>query len=110
MPEKEFVSKASDRSRYYLPHYASGLLLSRNVEVQFHELSSSTVYQAIQQSTFSTELSAGGFWSSFSSSASGSKSETFAKVESSDTGLRIKIPGVQVIGYYTQNIPLFPKP
>ena len=80
--------------------------------MEFRELSSSAVYQAIQQSSSqSGGLSVGGFWviSGGHSSAAG-RSSSSAKVESSDNGLRITIPGVMIIGYYTQNIPLFPIP
>ena len=113
LPEKEFVTKAMDRNKYLLPHYASGLLLSRNVSVEFRELSSSAVYHAVQESSsFSAGFSVGGFWGSAGASASGSwgSSQSSAKVESTDTGLRVTIPGVSIIGYYTQNVPLFPKP
>ena len=113
LPEKEFIARASDRSKYYLPHYVSGLLLSRNIEVEFRELSSSAVYQAIQQSMSSSKgFSVCGFWGSTGafSHNTGKNDKSHPKVESSDTGLRIKIPGVQVIGYFTQNVPMFPKP
>ncbi|KAL5492011.1 hypothetical protein EMCRGX_G017397 [Ephydatia muelleri] len=65
LPEKEFVTKAMDRNKYLLPHYASGLLLSRNVSVEFRELSSSAVYHAVQESSsFSAGFSVGCFWGS----------------------------------------------
>ena len=112
LPEKEFVTKAMDRNKYLLPHYSTSLLLARNVSIEFRELSSSAVYHAVQQSSsFSAGFSVGGFWGSAGASASGSwgNSESSAKVESTDTGLRITMPGVSIIGYYTQNVPLFPK-
>ena len=110
LPEKDFVKKATDRNKYLLPHYSIGLLLSRNVTVEFSELSSSAVYHAIQQSSsFSAGFSVG-FWASGSASGSWGSSSTHTKVEASETGMRVAIPGAQVIGYYTQNVPLFPKP
>ena len=111
LPEKEFVSKAKDRKKYHLPHYASGLLLSRNVEVEFRLQDSSSVYQAIQKSSsFSAGFSVGGFWGRGGASVSGSwgRSSSSFKAESSENGLRITIPGAQIIGYYTQNVPIFP--
>ena len=112
LPEKEFFEKAKDRSKYLLPHYSTALLLSRNISIEFREITSNAVYQAVQQSSsFSAGFSVGGFWGSVGASASGSwgNSQSSAKVESTDTGLRITIPGVSIIGYYTQNVPLFPK-
>ena len=113
LPEKEFVSKAMDRNKYLLPHYATGLLLSRNVSIEFRELSSSAVYQAIQQSSsFSAGFSIAGFWGNprASVSANWGYGSNTARVESTENGLRVTIPGVSIIGYYTQNVPLFPKP
>ena len=114
LTEKNFVGETMNRTKYLLPHYATGLLLSRNVSIEFRTSDSSVVYHAIQQSTssFSSGFSVGGFWgssSSSSSSSSGSNSNS-AKVESTENGLRVTIPGVSIIGYYTQNVPLFPKP
>ena len=113
LTENDFLNKVRNRTVYYLPHYASGLLLSRNVEVEFRDLNSSAVYQALQQSSsFSSDFSVGGFWAgSAKASASGSweNSVSSAKVEGSETGLRVKIPGAQIIGYYTQHVPRFPR-
>ena len=108
-----FQTVTNPESPYLLPHYATGLLLSRNVSIEFRELSSSAVYEAIQESSsFSAGFSVGGFWGSASASASASwgKSQSSASTESTENGLRVTIPGVSIIGYYTQNVPLFPKP
>lgn len=112
LTEEDFVKKAMDRNKYLLPHYASAFLLSRNVSVEFREISSSAVFHGVQEaSSFSAGVSVGlwGLGVNVGVSANWGSSQSRAKVESTENGLRITIPGVSLIGYYTQNVPLFPK-
>lgn len=90
---------------FHLPQYVSGLLLSRNIEMEFDvQVDYST--QAIRES--SGQLLGGfAFWSASLPSSYG-RFQRVASTESSDTGIRILIPGVQLIGYYTQIISRFP--
>ena len=102
-----------DGANYLLPEYVTGLLMSRNVVIEYKGISASQSAHAVHVAT-STSFSVSGGFSFWSASASGSfsnsrSSRTF-QAESSSDGLRITIPGAQIIGYYTQVLPEFPPP
>ena len=107
LTEAEFVSKIVPGSEYLLPQYVTGLLLSKNVEIQFTGVEASYAASAIRMAS-SARLSGGfGPWKASVSYNSGSSSRQVS-AENSSSGLRIAIPGAQVIGYYTQVMPTFP--
>ena len=110
--EDKFISAITQPgANYLLPEYVTGLLLSRNINIEFKGISASRSAHAVHVST-STSFSASGgfgFWSaSVSGSFSNSRSQRTFSAESSSDGLRITIPGAQIIGYYTQVLPEFP--
>ena len=111
--EQNFINKITGvNANYLLPEYVTGLLLSRNVNIEFKDISASQSAHAVRVST-SNSFSVGGsfgFWGgSVSGSFRSSRSERTFSAESSSDGLRISIPGAQIIGYYTQVLPKFPK-
>ena len=112
--EKRFVAEVTDPEKtYLLPEYVTGLLLSRNINLEFRGISAAQSASAVRKFSSSSFSARGGFgpWSaSVSSSRSRSSYERTYKMESSSDGLRISIPGAQIIGYYTQVTPQFPVP
>lgn len=105
--EVEFISKIVPGSGYVLPQYVTGLLLSRNVVLDFSNTDIRHAARAVR-SSYSASASGGfGFWSA-SFSFNHGRSHSTARFEQTSTGLRVSIPGAQVIGYYTQIVPKFP--
>ena len=102
-------------ANYLLPEYVTGLLLSRNINLEFKGISASQSVHAVHTAS-STSYSFGGsygcgFWSasaSVSGSHQSSRSMKTFSAESTSDGLRISIPGAQIVGYYTQVVPKFP--
>lgn len=116
LPEADFIDTAG---RFKLPQYVTGFLLARGIEMQFDGVNkeSSRVIMAASQVSSSTSYSGSGGWGPFSfsgkseyASQSQSKIRSSASFQasSSATGLKIKIPGVQIIGYFTQVVNKFP--
>jgi hypothetical protein len=112
--EANYVTKITENSETYLfPEYATGLLLSRNINLEFLGISAAQSARAVHRAS-SYSFSARGGWGPWSASVSGGKSRsnyhrTFS-AESTSDGLRISIPGAQIIGYYIQVMPKFPVP
>ena len=81
--------------------------MSRNVVLDFDVEDLQYSARAIRES-YSAGISGGfGPWrASFSYNYGRSHSTT--RMEATATGLRVSIPGAQVIGYYTQIVPKFP--
>ena len=96
-----------DEVRYLLPEYTTGFLLARNVELEFKGVDSQTVRTSI--STL-TEKSSSSSFLFFHASRSSTASKQSSHVEAKKTadGMKIKIPGAQLIGYYTEKLPRFP--
>ena len=113
MSEAEFVrevtsSYGTTNPSYLLPQYVTGLLLSRNVEVEFTTSDASTSTHAVRVASSASVSGGIGPWRA-SVSYSGGHSRRTMNFASTATGLRVTIPGAQVIGYYTQVVPHFPK-
>ncbi len=109
--EKEFVTKiqSSSEEKYLLPQYVTGLLFARNVELDFQTESLEYSTRAVRES-YSASLSGGfAFWSA-SFAFNHGRSHSTSRMETTATGVRVSIPGAQVIGYYTQVVPKFPPP
>lgn len=106
--DRKFVTAAQDKkSNYHIPHYLTGLLLARNVELEFSGMDRQSSYRFVATS-LSTRASFG--WGPFSVSTSYNRNTQNSRFEatSTETGIRVKIPGAQLIGYYTQITPQFP--
>ncbi len=107
--EEQFIKNINDeKANYMLPEFVSAFLLAKDIEMEFSGVDSSTKSHTLEQSA-SGKLS--GRYLCFSASASfdyGS-SESSLQTESTASGLKIKIPGAQVVGYYTTLLPCFPR-
>ena len=104
----EFVTRAQDSQRnYHIPHYLTGLLLARNLNLEFSGMSRQSSYNFVATS-LSTRSNFG--WGPFSVTRSYNRNTQDSRFEatSTETGLRVRVPGVQLIGYYTQVTPKFP--
>ncbi len=109
--EKDFVSKIQTNRdvKYLLPQYVTGLLLARNVELDFQTESLEYSTRAVRES-YGASLSGGFAFFSTSFSFNHGRSHSTTRMETTATGVRVSIPGAQVIGYYTQVVPRFPPP
>lgn len=93
---------------YLIPEYVTSFLLARNVKLQFSGLDSSSVSHAMQMMAGG---SLSGSYDMFSLSASVGigKEKQSVTADRTANGMIINIPGAQVIGYYTQVVPQFPR-
>lgn len=97
----------STSNTYVLPEYVSSFLLARGIQLQFSGVDANSVSHAMQ-------MVAGGSFSAsygmYSASASVGLGKTKQSVTADRTanGLIINIPGAQIIGYFTEVLPLFP--
>ena len=114
LSEKEFIDAitAGDGARadqviYRLPEYVTSFLIAKDVELEFSNVNRKTFRETMSSFTrHSGHASFLCFSSSFSYSKSDSKSKS--RLHRTANGMLIKIPGAQVIGYYTQKLPRFP--
>ena len=112
-PGREFSESAfyeelsQTHTKYKLPEYTTGFLLARKIELEFSGLDKETVRSTVSQ--MSRRSGGGGFlFFRASYSSSSSKKSSHVSVKQTASGMKIKIPGAQVIGYYTQVVPRFP--
>ena len=105
--DRKFVTAAQDRNNYHIPHYLTGLVLARNLNLEFSGMDRQSSYKFVATS-LSTRSKFG--WGPFSVSHSYNRNTQSSRFEatSTETGIRVKVPGVQLIGYYTQVTPKFP--
>ena len=99
-----------------MPEYVTSFLLARHVKLQFSGLDSNSVGRAMQFMTSHSDSASGsavlkGVPFVFSAKGGiglhfGWKSMTTHRTTN---GMAIEIPGAQIIGYYTQVMPQFPK-
>ena len=90
-----------------LPEFVSAFMLAKDIEMEFLGVDSKTKGHTLQQSA-SGRLS--GSYLTFSASSSFSYGSTSSSLQTESTadGLKFKIPGAQLIGYYTTLLPCFP--
>ena len=108
MSETDFLSKITNNNvRYMLPEYPTSFLLARNIEMEFDGLDSGVVSSTMNEMSHTSGH--GGFLF-FHASASVTKSKTTSSVTIQRTanGMKLRIPGTQMIGYYTEVLPKFP--
>lgn len=110
--EIEFINKINGDSSgtdtiYQLPEYVTSFLLAREVELEFSNINRRAFRDTV--STF-THHSAHANFFCFSASFSSTRSnyQSRSSVHRTANGMTIKMPGAQVIGYYTQILPKFP--
>jgi len=102
--EATFYNKVADVNpnlRYKLPEYTTGFLLARKVELNFSGLDSDTVVSLMDEMS---HTSAGGGFFCFRAGASVTKTKqtSHVRVDRTANGMSIKIPGAQIIGYFTE--------
>ena len=102
-----------------MPQYITAFVLCRNIELEFtgvDKATSSSVMRSSRASSSSGGSSSGG-WGPFGfsgrgdySSAADYRSSSGSSFAASTTtsGMKIKIPGVQIIGYFNQVVKKFP--
>ena len=109
--DKEFVKAVQDSTKegqhYRIPQYITGLLLARNLDMEISGLNQQSS-RSMVASSMTAGLSVGYGPFSLSSSFSKSSQKSSFQASSTATGLQIKAPGAQVIGYYTEVVPQFP--
>ena len=112
MTEAQFVQAISggtgpNTPQYRLPEYVTSFLLARDIELEFSGVDANTIRDTLDE--YSHTSGSGGFLF-FRASASVTKSNHWSQVTAQRTanGMAIKIPGTQLIGYYTQKLPKFP--
>ena len=98
----------SEKDNYILPEFASAFLLAKDIVMEFTGVESSTKSHTLEQSA-SGKLSGNYLCFSASASFDYGSSESSLQTESTANGLKIKIPGAQIVGYYTTLLPCFPR-
>ena len=123
-PEKQFIEEATDATNNYkLPQYVTGFLLARRIEMEFRGVDKQTVQDVVRSSYQNYRSSSGSGSGSrsgwgcfnFATSSDYSSSQSVRRQFSASfqaaattSGLKITVPGVQLIGYYTQVVNKFP--
>ena len=108
MPEDKFLDEITNpKKNYLLPEYINAFLLAKDIELNFIGVDASAKSHFMEQSASAT---VSGNYGPFSASASASygSSESSLQTESTATGLKIRIPGAKVIGYFAKLMPCFP--
>ena len=109
MSETDFITKvtSSNNIGFMLPEYPTSFLLARNIEMEFDGIDSSVITSTMNEMS---QASGHGGFLFFHASASVSKSKTTSSVNIQRTanGMKLSIPGTQMIGYYTSVLPKFP--
>lgn len=104
--DREFVEAVT--SDHSLPQYATGMLLCRNLTLEFSGVDQETKASFVRTSlNVGLSVSYGLF--QLSTAVSHARQKSSFEATTTASGLRIRVPGVQMIGYYTEVIPKFPK-
>ena len=119
--EKDFIEEIKSNQNYRLPQYVTGFLLARDIEMEFRgvdkQTSENIIRSSYQSYRSSSSNSYSGGWGPFSFASSSDYSSSFSsrrqnsasfQASATTSGLKIRVPGCQVIGYYTQVVPKFP--
>ena len=109
LSEKEFIAAITNEEVIYrLPEYVTSFLLARDVELEFSNINRKTFRETVScMSKNSVSCPSTSQFLFFSTTKSSSFRST-SKVHRTANGMKIQIPGAQVIGYYTQKLPKFP--
>ena len=107
MVEETFFKEVA-KQNYLLYQYPTAFLMAKEVTMEFSGLDASTKQSALSASVgVAAKGSYGPFTFGGSTSTAGSHSSM--KASSTANGLKIDIPGAQLIGYYCDVVPEFPK-
>ena len=93
---------------FLMPEYTTSFLLGRNINLEFHGLDQKHVSNALR---VTTGVDVSGWYKGIMLQASVGVERTKERVVADRTtnGLRITIPGAQIMGYYTNVLPQFPR-
>ena len=96
------------RAHYKLPEFPTSFLLARKIELEFSDVSQDVVTATMSETT---SASSSVRFLCFNAHASYSKNKqtSHSQVQRTSNGMKISIPGAQMIGYYTQVLPKFPQ-
>ena len=116
LAEVDFVNAVSggdgpDDFIYRLPEYVTSFLLAKDIELEISSKSANlyhTFMRETSRSRFHAELNLLFFKASVTAESSKSSTEARTRIHRTANGLKMKIPGAQVIGYYTRVLPKFP--
>ena len=116
LTEIDFINAVSggdgpDDFIYRLPEYVTSFLLAKDIELDISS-KSKKLYETFMEETLysrsTTRKSYIFFSTSHTTESTTSSSESKSRVYRTANGLKIKIPGAQLIGYYTRVLPKFP--
>ena len=102
------IINGKHKNIYLMPEYVTSFLLARNVKLQFSGLDSSSVSKAMQM-VAGASITGSYKMFSFAASVGIQKGKQSVTADRTANGMVIHIPGAQIIGYYTQVMPQFPK-
>ena len=113
LTEKEFINAmlAGDKPGdvvYRLPEYVTSFLLAKDIDFEISNTHKS-FFDTFMEST--ADASASGkalFFFKASVSEFSNTKDARTRLYKTANGMKIKIPGAQMIGYYTQKLPMFP--
>ena len=111
--EIDFINKINGDANkgdtmYQLPEYVTSFLLARDIELEFSDVNSRTFRDTVSTFTHSSAYASFFCFSASFSSSSSSNYNSRSSVHRTANGMKIKMPGAQIIGYYTQILPKFP--
>lgn len=110
LTERELIAAVGGdtESLYLMTEYVSSFLLARNLVLEFHGVDQRHVSSALR--TF-TGVHVAVTYSGIGVSAAVGVQRTEERVTADRTanGLRITVPGAQIMGYYTNVVPQFPR-
>ena len=110
LTEYQFINAISggggpDTTTYRLPEFVSSFLLVKDLELEISNMKSQkSFFRAFVKS----DTVKRGFSNNFYFGTSTSDSSSHSRVYKTANGMKIKVAGAQLIGYYMQKIPKFP--
>ena len=106
MVEQKFYDEVM-KNKYLLYQYPTAFLMAKEVTLEFSGLDASTKSTALSTSV---GVAAKGSYGpiTFGGSTSMSGSHSSMRASSTANGLKVEIPGAQLIGYYCDIVPKFP--
>ena len=92
---------------YRLPEYVTSFLLAKEIELELSNINENTARTYLDYSI--KGRGEGNFlFFGFKGSVTSQGSTSRTRFYRTANGMKIKVPGAQVIGYYTQKLPKFP--
>lgn len=91
-----------------MPEYVTSFVMARKVKLQFSGLDSKSISKGVQTMAGASVTGSYSIFS-FSSSVGVQKGKQSVTADRTANGMVIHIPGAQIVGYYTQVMPMFPK-